>query len=63
MNWNPKEFACPHCGTPNPDGGSRCGNCGENPYILPSPDAQLTIEQLVCLKATRRQIRVVSRSD
>lgn len=23
---------CVHCGTPNPDRGPICGNCGENPF-------------------------------
>ena len=25
---------CLHCGTPNPDQGPVCGNCGENPFVL-----------------------------
>lgn len=24
---------CVHCGTPNPDRGDVCGNCGEYPFL------------------------------
>lgn len=27
-------FRCVHCGTPNPDNGDKCGNCGMNPNKL-----------------------------
>lgn len=26
------DFCCRWCGTPNPDHGDTCGNCGNNPY-------------------------------
>ncbi|MBU3926065.1 hypothetical protein KJ763_02765 [Patescibacteria group bacterium] len=48
MKWDPKGlgFICPHCGTPNPDGGDKCGNCDQNPFILPPKNTKLTKEQL-----------------
>ncbi len=47
-------FVCPHCGTPNPDRGDKCGNCEENPFILPSADAELTLCELITLNAVVR---------
>ncbi len=51
--WTPDYlgFLCPYCGTPNPDGGDKCGNCDENPFILPPTDKRLTIVQLKIYRA------------
>ncbi len=60
IKWNPEGLGwlCPHCGTPNPDGGDRCGNCDENPFILPK--SLLSYEQLTTLKiATRGKIVII----
>ena len=46
--WEPEGLVCLHCGTANPDRGSRCGNCGENPF---SPPKLLTREQKEILEA------------
>ncbi len=27
LEWHPQGRVCQKCGTPNPDGGLRCGNC------------------------------------
>ncbi|MBU2219262.1 hypothetical protein KJ750_00705 [Patescibacteria group bacterium] len=48
--WTREGYVCPHCGTPNPDGGDKCGNCDENPYVLPSKDEKLTEGQLRTLR-------------
>lgn len=52
MEWTPDYlgFICPHCGTPNPDGGDKCGNCDQNPFIFPSKNEQLTEGQSFTLK-------------
>ena len=48
-------WVCPHCGTPNPDNGDRCGNCDGNLFVLPSQDELLTAEQLATLRAVTRR--------
>lgn len=55
IKWTSEGWACPHCGTPNPDGGDRCGNCDGNPFVLPSQDELLTAEQLATLQAVIRR--------
>ncbi len=58
IKWTPTEYyACPHCGSQNPDGGDTCGNCEENPFKLPKKDDLLTKEQLKTLHAVTRQKR------
>lgn len=53
--WEPEGLVCLHCGAPNPDRGSRCGNCGENPFLQPG---LLTREQKAISEAVgRRQQR------
>jgi ribosomal protein L40E len=56
IKWDPTGLGliCPHCGTPNPDRGDRCGNCDGNPFILPKKDELLTREELLTLKAVKR---------
>ncbi|MEK9150633.1 MAG: hypothetical protein AAB411_00905 [Patescibacteria group bacterium] len=55
MKWQPPEdWVCPHCGTPNPDRGSRCGNCDENPFIIPT-DELIGVERLKTLQAVIRR--------
>jgi len=49
--WEPGGLVCLRCGAPNPDGGNRCGNCGENPFTHPR---LLTQEQKVILKAVNK---------
>jgi len=53
--WTPDGFVCPHCGTSNPDGHNKCGNCDQNPYVMPPADAKLTKEQLLILRAATRR--------
>lgn len=57
IRWSPEGLGwlCPHCGTPNPDGGDKCGNCDENTRSLPS--GFLTAEQLIVLRAATRHPR------
>ena len=56
IKWSPDGLGwiCSHCGTPNPDRGDKCGNCDENPFVLPPDDAQLTADELLNLKAATR---------
>jgi len=49
--WEPGGLVCLRCGAPNPDGGSRCGNCGENPFSHPR---FLTQEQKAILEAVNK---------
>ncbi len=49
--WEPEGLVCLRCGASNPDRGSRCGNCGENPFTHPG---MLTPEQKVILEAVGR---------
>jgi len=51
LRWGPEGLVCLHCGTPNPDRGNRCGNCGENPFSSPK---LLTAEQMEIRKALAR---------
>ena len=50
FKWDPEGFVCPHCGTPNPDGGDKCGNCEKNPFEMPQEDERLTEGQLKTLR-------------
>ncbi len=56
--FDARDFACPHCGTPNPDGGDKCGNCGGEVYVLPPPDAYLTDKQLKTLQSVTSRRRL-----
>ncbi len=49
--WEPEGLVCLRCAAPNPDRGSRCGNCEENPF---SPPELLTKEQKAILEAVGR---------
>lgn len=42
-------WLCVHCGTPNPDGGDVCGNCGLNPFKL-EPGELLDIDPKIFRK-------------
>ena len=52
--WKPDGLVCLRCGTPNPDRGSRCGNCEENPFTFPK---LLTQEQKAILEAVKLRRR------
>jgi len=47
----PDGLVCLRCGASNPDGGNRCGNCGENPFTHPR---LLTQEQKIILKVANK---------
>ena len=53
LKWNRDNlgYLCPHCGTPNPDNGDKCGNCERNPFELPKENELLTAEGLATLRA------------
>jgi hypothetical protein len=44
---------CIHCGTPNPDHGPVCGNCGENPFSVPDGETLLFNPRLIFRGRTR----------
>ncbi len=52
IKWDPEGWLCPHCGTSNPDGGDKCGNCDENPFALPK--GTLTSTDLKVLRSVIR---------
>jgi len=58
IKWDPQNWVCPHCGTPNPDKGDRCGNCDKNPFVLPK--GLLSSKELKTFKAvaSRRKVRI-----
>lgn len=58
LKWEPEGLVCLHCGTPNPDRGDICGNCGENPFVGPK---LLTSAQLEIKKAISRHTAQFSR--
>jgi len=65
LKWEPNGLVCLHCGTPNPDKGDRCGNCGQNPFVLPKilTEEQLTIQKAVANKWKRHRSQIRDRGS
>ncbi len=51
LEWHPQGRVCQKCGTPNPDGGLRCGNCDEP--VAGKLKRLLTPEQFVVYKVVK----------
>lgn len=55
IQWKPEGLVCLRCGTPNPDRGNICGNCGENPFFLPGLRTQEQKEILAAVNRLHQQ--------
>ncbi len=60
INWDPGEIQngaiCLNCGAANPDGGDKCGSCGEDPSAIPEGKISAAqAELLVKLKKMRQR--------
>jgi len=55
FEWKAEGFICPHCGTPNPDQGPKCGNCDMTLSVVPK--GLLTETELLTFKAATRRTR------